>query len=255
MELNISNIQHFSVGDGEGIRTTVFFKGCALRCPWCHNPETIDFAPAALSYPKLGKTEVRGKKMTVEAVMAEILEDRDFYAESGGGVTLSGGEVLLQAEGAYALARAAKEAGIPVFVDTAGFAPQAALEALHPVTDCWLYDYKTADPEAFRRVVGGELDRVRDNLAFLLSKGANVRIRIPLIPGFNTAAEEIEAIKADLKALGVRAVDLLPFHRLGSGKYTAMGMEYAYREVEPQTKAELAAIRKQYEDVFAVTVD
>lgn len=255
MELNISNIQHFSVGDGDGIRTTVFFKGCGLRCPWCHNPETIAVDPTTLAYPNLGKTEIRGGKMTVEAVMAEVLEDVDFYIESGGGMTLSGGEVLLQADGAYALAKAAKAAGITVFVDTAGFAPRTAVEKLHPVTDCWLYDYKTADPVAFRQIIGGEIHPVRENLRFLLNAGANVRIRIPLIPGFNTAAEKIEAIKGDLKALGVRSVDLLPFHRLGSGKYTAMGLEYAYRNTEPLTKAEISAIRERYADEFVVNIE
>ena len=255
MELNISNIQHFSVGDGDGIRTTVFFKGCGLRCPWCHNPETIDFAPTVLSYPDLGKTEVRGGNMTVEAVMAEILEDADFYAESGGGVTLSGGEVLLQADGAFALAKAAKNAGISVFLDTAGFAPRAAVEKLRPVIDCWLYDYKTADPEAFRQVIGGEIDPVRDNLNFLLDAGANIRIRIPLIPGFNTDREQIEDIKHDLKVLGISSVDLLPFHRLGSGKYTAMGLVYPYREAEPLTADRVDAIRTQYEEFFRVTVE
>ncbi|MBR5869058.1 MAG: glycyl-radical enzyme activating protein [Clostridia bacterium] len=255
MELNLSNIQHFSVGDGDGIRTTVFFKGCGLHCPWCHNPETIDFAPTILTYPELGKTEVRGSSMTVEAVMTEILEDADFYAESGGGVTLSGGEVLLQADGAFALAKAAKDAGLSVFLDTAGFAPRAAVEKLQPVVDCWLYDYKTADPAAFRQVIGGEMEPVRENLRFLLNAGANVRIRIPLIPGFNTGEESIEAIKRDLKGLGVRSVDLLPFHRLGSGKYTAMGLVYSYREVEPLTADRVEDIRARYEEFFTVTVE
>ena len=255
MELNISNIQHFSVGDGDGIRTTVFFKGCALRCPWCHNPETLSAAPTTLSYPKLGKTEVRGRRMTVEAVMKEILEDVDFYAESGGGVTLSGGEVLLQAKEAAALACEIKAAGISLFVDTAGHAPREAVEALLPHADTWLYDYKTADPAAFRQVIGGDLALVRDNLAFLLSTGANVRIRIPLIPGFNTDESAVNAIITDLLTLGVKGVDLLPFHRLGSGKYAAMGLEYAYRNTQPMTPREIAEIQKRYQVYFSTHVE
>ena len=95
--LNISNIQHFSVGDGEGIRTTVFFKGCNLRCPWCHNPENLSASPTALHYLSTGKRETLGRLVSAEDILPELLEDKDFFEESSGGVTLSGGEAMLQA--------------------------------------------------------------------------------------------------------------------------------------------------------------
>ena len=118
--LYISNVQHFSVGDGAGIRTTVFFKGCNLRCPWCHNPENLTKAPVTLHYTN-GKTETFGRAVSAEALLAELLEDKDFYEESGGGVTLSGGEVLLQSESAAELAKllvgAFRGTGAPIHVN------------------------------------------------------------------------------------------------------------------------------------------
>ncbi|MBQ2750547.1 MAG: glycyl-radical enzyme activating protein, partial [Clostridia bacterium] len=142
-----------------------------------------------------------------------------------------------------------------LFVDTAGHAPREAVEALLPHADTWLYDYKTADPAAFRQVIGGDLALVRDNLAFLLSTGADVRIRIPLIPGFNTDESAVNAIIADLLTLAVKGVDLLPFHRLGSGKYAAMGLEYAYRNTQPMTPREIAEIQKRYQVHFSTHVE
>lgn len=253
MDANIANIQHFSVGDGDGIRTTLFFKGCNLRCPWCHNPETLSAAPVTLNYP--AGAQICGRRMTEDAIFAELTEDADFYRESGGGVTFSGGEVLLQAGSAAALAEKLAAAGISLFVDTAGCVPYSAFAALAPFTDVWLFDYKTASPEKFRQCIGGDLSLVEENLQKLLSEGASVRIRIPLIPGFNTAEEDVSLICARLKEFGITKVDLLPFHRLGSGKYEALGLAYAYRETPPQTAEEKSRLRKLYENYFTVTME
>ena len=253
MDANIANIQHFSVGDGDGIRTTLFFKGCNLRCPWCHNPETLSSAPVTLSYP--AGAQVCGRRMTEDAIFAELTEDADFYRESGGGVTFSGGEVLLQAEAAATLAAKLKAADISLFIDTAGCVPFSAFEVLLPFADTWLFDYKTASPQKFRETVGGDLSLVEKNLQALLARGADVRIRIPLIPGFNTAEEDIAAISVRLKSLGITAVDLLLFHRLGSGKYEALGLAYAFRDIPPQTATEKARIRALYEENFTVTME
>ncbi|MBR6557178.1 MAG: radical SAM protein [Clostridia bacterium] len=253
MDANIANIQHFSVGDGDGIRATLFFKGCNLRCPWCHNPETLSAAPVTLNYP--AGAQICGRRMTEDAIFAELTEDADFYRESGGGVTFSGGEVLLQAAAAAKLAARLKAAGISLFIDTAGYAPFSAVEALIPFADAWLWDYKTASPQKFRDTVGGDLSLVEENLQKLLSEGASVRIRIPLIPGFNTAEEDVSLICARLKEFGITKVDLLPFHRLGSGKYEALGLAYAYRETPPQTAEEKSRLRKLYENYFTVTME
>lgn len=253
MDANIANIQHFSVGDGDGIRTTVFFKGCNLHCPWCHNPETLSAAPVTLNYP--AGAQSCGRRMTEDEIFAELTEDADFYRESGGGVTFSGGEVLLQAGAAAKLAERLKTAGISLFIDTAGCVPVSAVEALIPFADAWLWDYKTASPQKFRDTVGGDLSLVEKNLQMLLARGADVRIRIPLIPGFNTTEEDVAAICARLKVFGVTAVDLLPFHRLGSGKYEALGLSYPYRDTPPQTPEEKARLRALYEEHFTVTME
>jgi pyruvate formate lyase activating enzyme len=254
MDLNISNVQHFSVGDGAGIRTTVFFKGCNLRCPWCHNPENLTAAPVTLSYAATGKTEVAGKRVSVEALLPELLEDKDFYDTSGGGVTLSGGEVLLQAEGAAALTAALKEEGVPVLIDTAGCVPYGAFEALAGLAQGYLYDFKTAEEEKYRQI-GGDLRLVTENLERLLASEASVQVRIPLIPGFNTGDADIAAICRVLEAMGVTQVELLPFHRLGSGKYEALGLRYPYRDCAPLSKEALRVIAAQYRTHFSVLIE
>ena len=253
--LNIFNIQHFSVGDGDGIRTTVFFKGCNLHCPWCHNPESLSFSPVILHDKKRNTEEVSGRQATAEEVLCEILEDRDYYAESGGGVTFSGGEVLLQATAAAELAKRLKEEQISVFVDTAGCVPYQAFKTLNAYVDTYLFDVKTASARQYKDVIGGDLPLVTENLRRLLSEQIDVRIRIPLIPDFNTDPSSVEALCHLLTEIGVTAVDLLLFHRMGSGKYEALGLDYRYKDVPPMEKKQIEPIRKQYETYFRVRVE
>ena len=236
--LCISDIQHFSVGDGDGIRTTVFFKGCNLRCPWCHNPENLQFAPVTLFYKNLNKTEVKGKQVSSEEILPELLEDKDFYDESGGGVTLSGGEVMLQAEGAAELAKQLLDSGVLVLIDTAGCVPYSAFEKLNPVVQGYLFDFKTADPEKYKQI-GGNLQLVTENIQKLLKEDVKLYIRIPLIPGFNTDTKSLLDICKHLTSIGIQTVDLLPFHRLGSGKYEALGLDYPYAHISPLSQTEL----------------
>ncbi len=233
IQLNISDIQHFSVGDGPGIRTTVFLKGCNLRCPWCHNPETISPAPVTLAYPKAGKTVSYGRFMTAEDVVAEVMEDADFYRESGGGVTVSGGEPLLQCEGVAALAKTLQEKGNSVILDTAGCVPWSRFETVLPFVDTVFFDWKTSDPAFMKERVGGDLSLIKSNLTRLLQAGTDVHIRIPLIPDVNTTEDAVSAIASDLREAGAKTLALLPFHRLAVGKYEAMGMIYPYRDTPP----------------------
>lgn len=253
--LNISNIQHFSVGDGDGIRITVFFKGCNLRCPWCHNPETIDFEKVTLNYPKLDKTEICGKKMSVSEIFKEVLEDRDFYVESGGGVTLSGGEVMLQAKALPELLKLIKEEEISVFIDTAGCVPYQAFEEINEYVDTYLFDFKTASEKKYAEIVGGNLTLVKENIKGLIADGKNVRIRIPLIPDFNIDIKSVEEICNALKKLGITQVDLLPFHRMGIGKYEALSKEYTYKNTELIDKETLKRIKQQYSEYFEVKIE
>ena len=254
MLLNISNIQHFSTGDGEGIRTTVFFKGCNLRCPWCHNPENLSFEPSSMFYESLNKTEVLGRKMTVSEILPELLEDKDFYIQSGGGVTLSGGEVMLQADGATALTRALKNHSVSVIVDTAGCVPYKEFEKLNPLVQGYLFDFKTADAGSYKKI-GGNLETVIKNLTRLILDGANVQVRIPLIPDFNIDENSIIKICENLTKIGIEQVELLPFHRLGSAKYEALGLDYQYKNYEPISKDKLDEIKNQYSKYFKVLIE
>ena len=252
--LNISNIQHFSVGDGEGIRTTVFFKGCNLRCPWCHNPENLSKDPTTLHYQATSKTETLGQLIAEEEILSELLEDKDFYCESNGGVTFSGGEAMLQSAELVSLARLLKENGVSVLVDTAGCVPYASFQILNPFVTGYLFDFKTADGDQYREI-GGDLGLVVENITRLRKDGKAVRIRIPLIPGFNTSPRSTQAICERLQDIGIKHVDLLPFHRLGSAKYEAMGLKYAYQTQQPLTKEELGKIEAIYQTYFSVKIE
>ena len=247
LHLNISDIQHFSTGDGPGIRTTVFLKGCNLRCPWCHNPETISPTPVTLTYKNAHKTVTYGRPMTVDEVVAEVMEDIDFYRQSGGGVTVSGGEPLLQYEAVAALAKALRDKGISVILDTAGCVSWSRFEAVLPFADTVFFDWKTSDPAFMKERIGGDLALIKGNLTRLITLGVNVHVRIPLIPDVNTAEEAVAAIMTDLREVGATTVALLPFHRLAVGKYEAMGLEYPYRDTPPLPVEEA----KKIADIFA----
>lgn len=258
-DLNVSDIQHFSTGDGPGIRTTVFLKGCSLRCPWCHNPETISPVPQTLTFPHAKKTVHYGRRMTVEEVLREVMEDADFYRTSGGGVTISGGEPMLWAEAVAELEKALQDEGIFTLIDTAGNVPREHFERVLPHTDTIFYDWKTSDPVFCREVLGGDFERMQGNLTYLLSEERagriTVHVRIPLIPGVNTNDKEIAAMIETLRGVGAVQVDLLPFHRLAVGKYDAMGLPYPFRDTEPPTKEEVEAIAKRYREHFEVGIE
>ena len=255
IQLNISDIQHFSTGDGPGIRTTVFLKGCNLRCPWCHNPETISESPVTLTYPNAKKTVTYGRLMTVDEVVAEAMEDADFYRESGGGVTISGGEPLLQYEAVAALAKALQDKEIPVILDTAGCVSWSRFETVLPFVNTVFFDWKTSDPAFMKERIGGDLTLIKDNLTRLIATGKDVHIRIPLIPNVNTTDEALDAISTDLREAGIKTVALLPFHRLAVGKYEAMGLEYPYRDTPPLPAEAARRIADRLSPHFTVYVE
>ncbi len=251
MRIRVSSIQHFSTGDGPGIRTTVFLKGCNLRCPWCHNPETISSETTKLCYPN--REIINGSWMEVNAIINEAMEDADFYGEDGG-VTISGGEPLLQPEPLSELVYRLKENGISVIIDTAGCVPYSRFVELGNDVDTFFFDLKAADEIGYK-AVGGDFKLVRNNLLNLISGGYNVRVRIPLIPKFNDSPQYSQRMCEVLKSVGATRVDLLPFHRLGSGKYEALGLKYAYKNTEPMTIAHAQEIAKIYGKYFDVKVE
>jgi pyruvate formate lyase activating enzyme len=238
--LNVSNIQRFSTGDGPGIRTTVFLKGCNLHCPWCHNPENISPSPQTLDFKAAGKTATYGVIMTPLEVADDVSEDAEFYNAGGGGVTLSGGEPMLQYEGAAELAAILKERGIGTLIDTAGSVPWGNFEAVLGCVNDFYFDIKAGSREKYAALTGGDFDLIVSNLKKLVARGASVTARIPFIPGVNTSDEELRLILKVLLDAGVGRADLIPFHRLGSAKYAAMGLDYPFAKTLPPAAEEVA---------------
>lgn len=247
----IFELKRFAVHDGDGIRTTVFFKGCPLRCVWCHNPEGLTATPQVAFYEHkcigcgrcqsdgftpdscLGEARVLyGKEMTVKELLPLLLEDREFYETSGGGVTLSGGECLVQAEFCAELLQALKEQGISTAVDTCGFVPREALDKVIPYTDVFLYDLKAYDEAVHIKCTERSNKPILENLKYLDEQGKTVEIRIPYVPDYNDG--EIEKIAHFLKDFKhILRIRVLPYHNYAGSKYKALAMEHTLPERLP----------------------
>lgn len=266
MKAMITDIKPMATHDGPGIRTTVFFKGCTLRCLWCHNPETLSPKPQLAYYENkcsgcltcarvcptgaqiaegaihkfqrslcvdcgkcvefcpAGALQLFGKQVTVDDLLPRLLEDRPFYANTGGGVTLSGGECLLQADFCAELLKQLKKAGIHTAVDTCGFVPRSAFQKVLPYTDIFLYDIKAMDPAVHKACTGQENQLILENLQYLDEMGAQIEIRIPVVPGYND--QEVAAIENFLGTLKrMPVVKKLTYHNYAGSKYDALGMK------------------------------
>ena len=223
-DCRVFDVQRFSIHDGPGIRTTVFLEGCPLRCAWCQNPESFreDVADA----------------MTPEAIVEEVLKDREFYAVSGGGLTVSGGEPLLRVTSVCALLEGAKRQGLHTCVQTSGAVPEANLAAALPLVDLFHFDLKHMDPERHRALTGAGNERILRNAALLLERGANVLFRMPHLPGVNDDDENLRALARFLGGLGVDTLELVPYHRLYLDKWAALGLEPGMKDLEPPSDAE-----------------
>ena len=248
------------IHDGDGLRTTVFFKGCPLKCKWCHNPESISYkkqvaffrekcvlcgsckgckSAETAEFCPTGAIVCYGTEYTVEALCALILQDKPFFDASGGGVTLSGGECLTQIDFAVELASELKRNGVSVYIDTCGYVPRSSIDAILPYADKFLYDLKAIDPEVHLRCTGKENGIILDNLRYLVEKKASVEIRYPLVKGENDdQAEKIGSFLAGLG--GIDAVKVLRYHDLAASRYEALSME----NTMPTEKTELADVEK-----------
>lgn len=230
----IFDIQKYSIHDGPGIRTIVFLKGCALRCRWCCNPESQEFEIQKMYFG--GKDKVVGRDVSVGEVMTEVLKDMPYYRRSGGGVTLSGGESLLQPEFAVALLKSCHMHGINTAIETTGFAKFEVIEQYLPHLDYILMDIKHINSAKHKAFTGQPNELILENAKKIADSGANLTIRVPVIPGFNNTKEEIGAIASYAKNLnGVRNLHLLPYHRLGEDKYKGLGREYSLEGIAPNS--------------------
>lgn len=267
----IFNIQRYSLNDGAGIRTVVFFKGCPHRCPWCANPESISpkietvrreskclhCAPCLRDADECpsGAFERIGRDVTLDELEREVMKDDVFFRSSGGGVTLSGGEVLMQAPFATQLLKRLRRYGIHTAIETAGDATLSRLLPLARQCDEVLFDLKIMDPEQARSVTAVNLPRVLENLTQLVAEGINVIPRVPLIPGYTLTDANMASVLAFLLPSGIRQLHLLPFHSYGEPKYRLLGQQWSMREVSPPTADEVAAMRRMAEDKgFHVTI-
>lgn len=259
-QARIFDVQRFSIHDGPGIRTVVFFKGCSLRCAWCQNPEGLAPAQelayfedrcldgcaacvgacpeAALRPIRSGRVDferctacgacidpcpsdalrIVGRSVGPEELLSEVLRDRTFHQATGGGVTLSGGEAVLQGDFLEAFLPLAKAAGIHVVLETAGNYPFRLLEPLLPFLDLVLFDVKLADPELHREATGTENHLLLENLAALVRRRHRVQVRMPVVPGINDGPSDVEGFARLLSSLGIGALRLLPYNPLWEAK-------------------------------------
>ena len=285
----VFNIQHYSLHDGDGIRTTVFLKGCPLRCAWCSNPESQSSKQellyrnarciscgfcakscenSALYLSKDGVVQIKrdlcngcgkcenacntgaitliGKWMTADELYQEINADRKFYEASGGGVTFSGGEPLMQYDFLQNILVMCKENGVSTVVETCGCVSQKAYEAVADYVDEFYYDVKLMDPQKHRAFTGLSNELVLSNLGYLVNREKDVLVRIPLIPNVNTSEENLRDTGIYLKSIGATNVQLLPYHAYGASKYETIGKTYEFQSHTP-SEAEMQHARETLE--------
>ncbi len=251
----VFDIKRFAVHDGPGIRTTVFLKGCPLSCWWCHNPESI--SGAIQQVPKTVKIGAKtfeemeqvGRKMTVDQLLEEVLKDSVFMEESEGGVTFSGGEPLMQPIFLLEALKGFKNKGLHTTIDTSGYASWKHLEPVAEYADLFLFDLKFMDEGHHKRYTGVSNQLILANLAHLLEKGNQVRIRIPVIPGYTDTEENIKETLAFLENLSgePEGVDLLPYHNTGAHKYSRFGVENRLVNIKSLTKKDLKGLKNRFE--------
>lgn len=286
---NIFNIQKFSVHDGPGIRTTVFFKGCPLKCWWCHNPESQNLNNQMLHdrdkctlcgtcvkvcpqgaikiednilttdenkcnycrqcelYCIPGARQVVGKKYTVDEILKEVLKDKIFYEQSNGGVTVSGGEPLLQIDFVGELLKRLKKENIHTAVDTCGAVCFENIRRISQFTDVFLYDLKLMNDEKHIKYIGMSNKLILENLRKLSDIHNNINIRMPIIEGVNSDIEHIKETIDFIKHLNIKRVNLLPYHDIAKHKYKKLDITYQDERMSKPSDEKMQSFREMFE--------
>lgn len=271
----VFHIQRFSLQDGPGLRTTIFFKGCPLACAWCHNPESQSAAPematvarrclhcgacakacpspdcrfcgACVEACPTGARQRIGRRIGEADLLEVVMRDRIFFDQSGGGVSFSGGEPLMQAGFVGEMADTLKARGVHTALDTCGFAPTGDLLRVAARMDLVLYDLKLIDDAHHRAATGESSDLILSNLMALSERHQAIWIRVPIIPGINDDAANLEATaRVAARTPGVRRVDLLPYHATGAAKFDRLGRDYPLDGVPPPSGERMAEIAEGF---------
>jgi pyruvate formate lyase activating enzyme len=297
----VFDIAHYSIYDGPGIRTTIFLKGCPLRCAWCHNPESWSKKPelgslssrctgcgacteacpagaiisgnggysrdasrcrmcgkCAAACPS-GALEIIGRELSVDDVLREVVADLPFYEDSGGGVTVSGGEATLQPAFLMEMLSVMKENGIHTALETCGFFDPALVEPLEGLVDLFLFDIKSLDEKTHKTLTGVGIEEIIDNFTALLGRAGSSRVvpRIPVIPGFNADDDSVSSIARFLTSVGYDGpVHLMPYNTMAKSKYEKVGKAALYRDMGALPEDRLMRISEIFGDAgFAVVVN
>jgi pyruvate formate lyase activating enzyme len=252
----IFSIKRYSVHDGPGIRVTFFMKGCPLRCKWCHNPEGISpFIEVVENRNKLGEKEFSseatvGKYYSSRELLEVAERERVFMAQSGGGVTFSGGEPLMQADFLVESLQLFREHGYHTAVDTSGYARSADFMRIMPYTSLFLFDIKHLDDEKHLRYTGVSNRLILENLELLAGSGKEIFVRIPVIPGYNDDEEHLGRLRDLIASAGgtIKKVNLLPFHRTGSAKYEKFNLQYMMGDLVKPSRERMNELKHFMQD-------
>ena len=243
--INVFNIEKFATHDGPGIRTAIFLKGCPLHCPWCANPESWSLKPTPMYDKKTGETKIAGKYMSISEIVSAVLKDKDYFDNSNGGVTISGGEAFVQFEEMFALVKELKKHNLNIAIETTGNFKHDYLLQILPYVDLFLFDIKHLDKEKLFNVTGGNINLIMKNFDFLAQNFPHkIIVRVAVIPGFNDDEKTVKSIIDYVTKYKIKEIDLLPYHSFGANKWEQLNKEYQFKGIKSMEKSFL----KKYEE-------